>query len=167
MADVADAAVTTVAGGAVTNVDITTFRNATMSGTVTDATGTALEGAYVSVCDVEQAHCSSATTDPDGAYTTGGLPPNDYTVQVGDADGSHPVGYLAPGNGFTPLPDEAVKIPVGDADETGVDVQIPTASGSAEPSSPTDCPATAGSSRSACPRTCASRVRPRTSMARS
>jgi hypothetical protein len=120
----AGAAVTSVSGADVTGVAITTFRNATVSGTVTDSATAALPGIDVSVCDENQEFCAAATTTGAG-YTTGGLPPNDYTVLLTDPTGDHPSGYLAVGGGITYDVGAALVLSVGDLDLTDVDAEIP------------------------------------------
>ena len=118
------AEVTSVSGADVTGVVITTFKNAIVSGTVTDSATTGISGIDVAVCDEIQEFCASTTTD-EGSYTTGGLPPNDYTVILTDPSGDHPSGYLALGGGMTYDVGAALVLSVSDLDLVDVNAVIP------------------------------------------
>jgi hypothetical protein len=56
--------------------------NGTISGTVTDKTGGSLDGAKVTVTDVQRGTARTITTDPAGAYSAPNLTPSTYTVRV-------------------------------------------------------------------------------------
>src|SRR3954468_11847412 len=54
----------------------------TISGTVTDQTGGTLEGAKVTVTDVQRGAARTLTTDSAGSYSAPNLTPSTYTVRV-------------------------------------------------------------------------------------
>ncbi|WP_233581183.1 carboxypeptidase-like regulatory domain-containing protein [Acidipila sp. EB88] len=56
--------------------------NASLSGTVTDASGASIGGAQISVVSNETAQTLTATTSDEGTYTITSLPPGTYTVTV-------------------------------------------------------------------------------------
>ena len=56
--------------------------NATLSGTVSDATGKVVANARVSARNLATGQTAEAQTDAAGAYTVGNLPPGDYEVSA-------------------------------------------------------------------------------------
>jgi putative cell wall-binding protein len=76
-----------IAGGdAVTGVDAALVRGGSISGRVTDTTGTALSGICVNVAG---GGAPSVTTDATGAYTVHGVPAGSYAVDFYDCSGTN------------------------------------------------------------------------------
>ncbi len=75
-----------VAGGNISGIDFGLDRAGTISGTVSDNTGTVLPGMQVSATSLATGKVYSATTDASGHYVVQGLPGGDYQIQVGGAN---------------------------------------------------------------------------------
>lgn len=113
-------------------------QSGTVSGTVTDTTGTAVPDAIVRI----EGSSLRATTDASGAYQISGVPPGTHTLVVGligfkpskhavtvDADGSSTVDFQLEGTPIRMAPTEVVvgsRAPHTAADELAVPVDVYT-----------------------------------------
>ena len=100
----------------------------TATGTVTNSDGDGVGNIYVSLSS--EFDGAYAYTDPDGTYTTTGLQPGTYTLQVSDSDypPSYPTGYLGDNDSFVVDPADATPIVVDLNDLSnlsGLDVEMP------------------------------------------
>jgi hypothetical protein len=112
----------------VTGLELLVVLAPTATGIVTNSDGDGLGNIYVSLSsELESAY---AYTNPDGTYTTTGLQPGTYTLQVSDQDlpPFYPTGYLGAGDSFVVDIADALPIVV-DLDDlsnlSGLDVEMP------------------------------------------
>jgi hypothetical protein len=125
--DGAAATILSAGTAAIPAVDVTLHRPpdwASIRGTVTDPSGGSRAGVFLDACSTTApAECYNATTDAANAYRIR-VPPGTYTLAVQDPANRDPAGYYSAG-GFSPTLAGATTVTVGEADVTGIDVQLP------------------------------------------
>ena len=85
--------------------------DATLKGTVTDATGRAIGSAAITATNEATGEARSGSTDDDGQFVMASLPPGDYRIHIGIA-------------GFKSLDEKGIKLRVGQTTELAMRLQV-------------------------------------------
>lgn len=120
--EAAAAPVVVSAGGSAGPLAIELAEGATVSGTVTDATGAPVVGTFVVVMGPNGEFGASATTDSNGVYTATGVPPGDWLVFANGSGSSNSAYHPSAADAGDA---SVLTLGLGDA-LTGIDVQLIT-----------------------------------------
>jgi len=117
-------AVTVTAGNTTTGIDAQLADGGSVSGRVTDSTGTSgVENVYVQIYDMTQSHLTGTSTDGDGYYTINGLSSGDCKVefQTNNTPGNYVGEWYNDKSSFQSA--DTVSVTVGQT-TTGIDASL-------------------------------------------
>jgi hypothetical protein len=123
-----DATVVSVTAN-VTDIDLLAVPAPTVSGTVTNLLAGGLSEIAIYLNDPVTGESGDAVSGLAGVYETTAVQPGSYQIWVSDPTGTYPSGFLDASGLITADAAEAVLVPIGTDNVSGIDIEIPDGGG--------------------------------------